>query len=476
MSNISTLMFQAAAGAAGGGAAQLLVLGSPSYTESIKLRGPITQDSSGNFLAGTTSSQPTIYDYQGVGSLSVAVDGTVNFQRNFDGTGSNDDCYCQISDGSGNVYNFSYGFYYVNSYNQNRIWCMKINDSTGTASGYWNLNYSSYYTGQLIAAHYVSSSQIYVVINDNSSHGSSGSNIMFGEFNPSSNTLTNVRYWGGSNSSGTRCSGAVCDGTYWYINATSGEVQSGTTADGGCVGKFTVGGVNQWWRTYGTSSQNNYGCQGIDIDSSGNVYNSYRYRDTGGGYWAVVVQKHNSSGTKQWERRITANSNCNGVYIDGSGRLFVSGNYIPASTNMFFAAELNPSTGAEIWTNRLVAGSSPTGTWVTTSNTDPFQGCISEDADGNLILLPKASNSSFWYSTAPAWFTGIDKDGTEVDLGTELIWETATSFPWATYTSNTFSTSALTNGSTTGSVNYSSSLPTNMGTSTTEFNTILVPT
>jgi len=475
MSTTSLITIIGAAGAAGGAGASLLVLGSTSYTESVNVKtGSQNRDSSGNFLMATTSSQPTIYDYQGVGSLSVAPDGTVNWQRNFDGTGSNDECYVQVPDGSGNVYNFNYGFYYSSSPNSNQIWCMKINESTGVASGWWKLSYTSWYTGQLVAAHYVSSTVIYVVINDYVSHGSSGGNVMFGTFNPSSNTLTNVRYWGGSNNNGTRCTAAICDGTYWYVRMTSAEVQGGTQ-DAGCIGKFTVAGVNQWWRTYGTSSQNNYGCQGIDIDSSGNVYSSYRYRNTGGGYWAGVVQKHNSSGTLQWEKQTNANSDVNGIYVDGDGRLFVSGNY-NTGTNRFYASELNPSNGAEIWTNRLVPGSSPTGTWSTSSNTGITGGGISEDDDGNLVLMPSCNNSNFWYSSAKGFLTGIDKDGTEVELGTQLKWETDASSPWASITSTTFSTSALTNGSTTGSVTYYSSLPTNMNTSTTEFGTVVVPT
>jgi hypothetical protein len=158
---------------------------------------------------------------------------------------------------------------------------------------------------------------------------------------------------GGDTSHDDYCNGVAVDssGNVYCAGPTTGSL--GETNGGGedaFVMKLNSSGAVQWIRQLGTvtsvpggdTSQYDY-CNGVAVDSSGNVYcagytgGSLGEAEGGGGNGDVMVMKLNSSGAVQWIRQFGAstkasatgdNSNYEelyGVAVDSSGNVYAAG-------------------------------------------------------------------------------------------------------------------------------------------------------
>lgn len=110
----------------------------------------------------------------------------------------------------------------------------------------------------------------------------------------------------------------------------SGNIYIGGRRDVGgnndfLVAKYNSSGVVQWQQQYGTSGGSEDFCQGIAVDSSGNVY-AAGYTNTSGS-WDMLLLKYNTSGTLQWQRRIGTGATdiANAVAVDSSGSAYMCG-------------------------------------------------------------------------------------------------------------------------------------------------------
>ena len=123
-----------------------------------------------------------------------------------------------------------------------------------------------------------------------------------------------------------------------YIYAVGESPSSIGNSDPWLVKLDTDGNI-VWQMSYGESgSTQNNRWYGIDVDSSGNIYTTGRYKQSGASYSQAILAKWNSSGTLQWQRRFTSPSNIYtsgySVAVDTSGNPYMVGNgYCTTSTS-----------------------------------------------------------------------------------------------------------------------------------------------
>jgi hypothetical protein len=162
-----------------------------------------------------------------------------------------------------------------------------------------------------------------------------------------------------------------------------------------------------WQKTlnYSTSTDAETSEQ-LFVDSSDNVYLS-TYID-GSSFTGAIVYKFNSSGTLQWSRLIT-DTNIRGISIDSSLNVFLLGDGVPTSPDIFadvYLIKLN-SSGTTQWQKKITAttsdpeGSGQGGIAIDQYNNIYIQGIgyyfsyiIKFDNSGNVLWSNKLSNGA----------------------------------------------------------------------------------
>ncbi len=89
--------------------------------------------------------------------------------------------------------------------------------------------------------------------------------------------------------------------------------------------KYSSSGVKQWSQLLGSGGYD--GGEGISVDSAGNIYVTglFGYSKSGGG--DMFLLKYDSSGIKQWFKRLGTSNNDwgNDVSVDSAGNIYVTG-------------------------------------------------------------------------------------------------------------------------------------------------------
>jgi hypothetical protein len=112
---------------------------------------------------------------------------------------------------------------------------------------------------------------------------------------------------------------------------------AGSSSQGGVSGlqvaKYNTSGTLQWQKKLSVADQTQ--ANGIALDSSENVYVVGTTKASGTPF-AGIVAKYNSSGTIQWQRKITDSSDVDylGVVVDSSGNAYVVGYYTASGQNL----------------------------------------------------------------------------------------------------------------------------------------------
>jgi len=231
------------------------------------------------------------------------------------------------------------------------------------------------------------------------------------------------------------------DGFLYVGGRTSGPGGPGLYA------KYSTAGTLQWMYKFkppGTYYGNQqYGqVDSMAHDSAGNVYFCGSEFDSG---WKGHVVKINSSGTFQWNKRISGTtSGVNSIFIDSSdgvyvgywdGAVFSSSSYVYTDLH---TTKLNSSTGAIIWDRKVVGY--PSGPGIPT---------ITGDSSGGIYTTLGAQiikhNSSGTFQWSRRLYSGLFYGVSAID---------STLYATGFGTSNGFITELATDGSTTSGTAY----------------------
>ena len=336
----------------------------------------IAVDGSGNvyitgyFLNSSSSRNVFIIKYN--------TSGTLQWQRKLaDTSNANDQNDWGLSiavDGSGNVYvtgrygNLTVGNanVFITKYNTSGTiqWKRKL---AGTA-----VSQSQYDVGFGIAVD--SSGNVYVTGSTYTSVGTTGAVII--KYN-TSGTIQWQRQLSDSNFATYNDTGfgiAVDSSSNVYVTGSFLNSSSGTNA---FITKYNTSGTIQWQRKLSDSltaaSQSDFGYS-IAVDSSGNVYVTGTWKNASNGYNAFIA-KYNSSGSIQWQRKLSdslsavnQNDVGYGIYVDSFGVVYITGNFSNSSsgTNAFILKA--PNDGSK--TGTYTMGTGQTLTYATGTLTD----------------------------------------------------------------------------------------------------------
>jgi len=142
--------------------------------------------------------------------------------------------------------------------------------------------------------------------------------------------------------------------TYGGNAYVCGSYDGGTPAFEAWLGKYNVNGTKQWQRYLSTTLSEQPANHGVATDSSGNVYMALQFTD--GVYPDLAICKYNSSGSIQWQRKITQYSQiyATAVTTDSSDNVYVLSyaNGVGAGSYDWFIAKWN-SSGTIQWQRAL---------------------------------------------------------------------------------------------------------------------------
>jgi len=153
----------------------------------------------------------------------------------------------------------------------------------------------------------------------------------------------------------------------FYVTGFTYQHLDGNTSAGNAdlfVVKYNSSGTKQWTKQYGTARYDE--ARGVATDSSGNVYVVGGTKGnlngiSNSGRTDAFVIKFNSSGTKQWTKKLGTwqNDLANGVATDSSGNFYVAGftyKHLDGNTSAgnsdLFVVKFN-SSGTKQWTKQL---------------------------------------------------------------------------------------------------------------------------
>ena len=176
-------------------------------------------------------------------------------------------------------------------------------------------------------------------------------------------------------------------GNVYVVGGTKGNLNgiSNSGRTDAFVIKFNSSGTKQWTKKLGTW-QNDL-ANGVATDSSGNFYvTGFTYQDmdgnTSAGNADLFVVKYNSSGTKQWTKQLgtSKHDRARGVATDSSGNVYVTG-------DTYGGLDGNTNAG---YNDLFVVKYNSSGTkqWTKqmgTSSTDLANG-IATDSSGNIYV------------------------------------------------------------------------------------------
>lgn len=115
------------------------------------------------------------------------------------------------------------------------------------------------------------------------------------------------------------------------VDSSDNIIFSGTTTTDGVggtsilIGKCNSSGVIQWKKTLGgTLTDNGYG---VAVDSNDNILMNGITQNDGGGSYAWIIVKYNSSGTLQWQKNLSGTGSDFGrdIAVDAKNNVLVTG-------------------------------------------------------------------------------------------------------------------------------------------------------
>ena len=217
---------------------------------------------------------------------------------------------------------------------------------------------------------------------------SAGANDLFVVKYNSSGTKEWTEQLGSASSDAANGVATDSSGNVYVTGITYGGLDGNSNKDNAdlFVVKYNSSGTKQWTKQYGTGQYDE--ARGVATDSSGNVYVVGGTKGnlngiSNSGRTDAFVIKFNSSGTKQWTKKLGTAQNdlANGVATDSSGNFYVTGftyQHLDGNTSAgnadLFVVKYN-SSGTKQWTKQLG-----------TSSTDLADG-VATDSSGNVYVV-----------------------------------------------------------------------------------------
>ena len=170
-----------------------------------------------------------------------------------------------------------------------------------------------------------------------------------------------------------------------YYGAASGIPASGQISLNNFYGASSV---SHWIATIGGTGFDD--AQGITVDGSGNVYITGRTSSAGSGSYDILIVKYNIDGVIQWQRTLGGSSTDIGfgIAVDGSGNVYVHGYaYLPGSNNADFLTVKYNSSGTLQWQRRLSS----------TNAKHEFANGIAVDSSGNVYTVGQTNSTDSSY-------------------------------------------------------------------------------
>jgi uncharacterized delta-60 repeat protein len=179
---------------------------------------------------------------------------------------------------------------------------------------------------------------------------------------------------------------------------SSGNVYAGgyTPVGGGGSDSFELAKYNsigtiQWQNKLGISGNSNIEqAWGVSTDSSSNVYICGNAEDVNG-YSDLIVAKYDTSGTLQWQRKLTTGSAhylyAWGIYVDSSANVYASGQANASGNGGALLAKYN-SSGTLQWQKLL-----------NTAGDNEVFNSVTVDSSGNVFGLGYANISGSAFSS-----------------------------------------------------------------------------
>lgn len=263
----------------------------------------------------------------------------------------------------------------------------------------------------------------------NSAIDSSKNIYVFGRSNVSGSYRQTIAKY---NSGGTlqwqkQLSNNVHAGYYecWGTVDSSGNpiAYNADTNGGATFTKLTSAGAITWQRTLGANTDSF--TDTVVCDSSGNVYGAGPMND-GAGYKMMLI-KHNSSGTYQWQMK--TNGEGHGVAVDPSGNVYVAGfaggvyglhiNKYNSSGSLLHQSRTSGQYGYDTYGGKVVCDSAgnnySAGIFRQSSGTGYEFGLIKRDSSGTLVWQRVVTNSSSSYGMV---MTNLAVDSSDNIYGT----------------------------------------------------------
>ena len=221
--------------------------------------------------------------------------------------------------------------------------------------------------------------------------------------------------------------------------------------------KFNSSGANQWFNngipSGGTAGSNMFSVYtNVAVDSSGNWYGCTTFQNAAGSINSGYLRKVNTSGTIQWQRKITNTANevrAQSCALDSTGANVVVGGSCTISGNTGYWIARYNSSGVLQWQRQLTG----TGLGV-------FNFTLTVDSSGNVILIGTANSTAlvvkYNSSGTLQWQKSIGGSSAGLCVGTDSsndvyinygfssftamskINAAGTSFTWSAYTNSAF--------------------------------------
>jgi hypothetical protein len=210
-----------------------------------------------------------------------------------------------------------------------------------------------------------------------------------------------------------------------YIGGITSAIVGSTLVFDFQVAKYDSSGIIQWQqrlRDFPLSGNAANAVQGIATDSANNVYACGSSQDLASGFISGVLIKYNSSGTIQWQKKLSGSSSVTlkSITIDNSDNIYVTGYTGVSGTTAVLIAKYYSGGGTLQWQRSLNSSGADYGYSITVDGSSNIYICgqltVSGTDDFLFAKLPGDGTLTGTYTVGSYSFTYAASSLTESSL------------------------------------------------------------